>query len=252
LNNQPFIHGEKFSFKPTQNFEFGVSRTVLFGGQGAPVNTSTFLRSVFSTGTGDEENDPGDRRSAFDAQYRIPGLRRCLTGYVDGFTEDEPFPVNYPTESAWISGFAYRCVAGLPHLTIRAEGLISPHHDMAFPGYFYFNVHYLSGYTNNRQLIGSWIGREADGEQLWATWQFSPRSSIELSGRNMTAASEFLRGGTLRDLRVTGDFAIRPDWQLRLEEQTERWNFPLLSSQPQHNAEFTFQLSYRPIARTKP
>ncbi len=252
LNNQPFIHGEKFSFKPTPNFEFGVSRTVLFGGKGAPVNISTFLRSVFSTGTGDEGNDPGDRRSAFDAQYRIPGLRECLTGYVDGFTEDEPFPVVYPTESAWISGLAFRCVPRVPHLTIRAEGLLSPHHDMAFPGYYYFNVHYLSGYTNNHQLIGSWIGREGDGEQFWATWQLSPRSSVEISGRNMTAASEFLQGGTLRDLRVTADLAIRRNWQLRLEEQTEWWHFPLLSSRPQRNAELTFQITYRPIARMTP
>jgi Capsule assembly protein Wzi len=251
VDDQPFIHGEKFSFKPTPNFEFGVSRTVLWSGKGAPANVSTFLRSVFSTGTGDEGNDPGDRRSAFDAQYRIPGLRQCLTEYVDGFTEDEPFPVNYPTQSTWISGFALRCVPHADHLTIRAEDLLSPHHDMAFPGYFYFNVYNLSGYTNNRQLIGSWIGREGNGEQLWATWQRSPRSSVALSGRNMTAASEFLRGGTLRDLRVAADLAIHPEWQLSLEEQTEWWRFPLLSSEPQHNAEFTIQLSYRPIARMK-
>ncbi len=48
LSDQPFIHGEKVSFKPTPNFEFSVSRTVIFGGTGSPVNTSTFLRSVFS------------------------------------------------------------------------------------------------------------------------------------------------------------------------------------------------------------
>jgi hypothetical protein len=252
LGDQPFIHGEKLSFKPTQNFEFGVSRTVLFGGTGAPVNISTFLRSVFSTGTGNEENDPGDRRVAFDAQYRIPGLRQCLTGYLDTFSDDQPFPLVYPTESSWTSGLFLRCVPKLPHLTVRAEGLISPHRDFAFPGFYYFNVHYLSGYTNNRQLIGSWIGREGDGEQFWGTWQLSSRSSVELSGRNMTVASEFLQGGTLRDLRIAMDLAIRPEWQLHLEEQTEWWRFPLLSAQPQHNAEFTFQLSYRPIARTKP
>jgi Capsule assembly protein Wzi len=166
LSDQPFIHGQKVSFKPTENFEFGVSRTVLFGGAGAPVTTHTFLRSVFSTSTGNEQNDPGDRRVAFDAQYRIPGLRNCLTGYFDGFSDDQPFPVAYPTESVWLFGFFLRCVPGLPHVTIRAEGLLSPHRDLAFPGFFYFNVHYLSGYTNNRQLMGSWIEREGDGEQV--------------------------------------------------------------------------------------
>jgi len=251
LGDQPFIHGEKVSFKPTPNFEFGVSRTVLFGGTGSPVNSSTFLRSVFSAATANGPNDPGDRRAAFDAQYRIPGLRNCLTGYFDGFSEDQPFPLAYPTESAWLSGFFLRCVPHLPRLTFRAEGLLAPHRDLTFPGFFYFNVHYLSGYTNNRQLIGSWIGREGDGEQAWATWNLSPHSSLELSGRNMTVNQELLRGGTLRDLRATVNLALSPEWQLRLQEQTEWWRFPLLSAAPRHDAAFTLQLTYHPIGRTK-
>lgn len=251
LGDQPFIHGEKFSFKPIPNFEFSVSRTVIFGGTGAPVNSSTFLRSVFSVSTENGANDPGDRREAFDAQYRIPGLRNCLTGYFDGFSEDQPFPLAYPTESAWLSGFFLRCVPRLPRLTFRAEGLLSPHRDLTFPGFFYFNVHYLSGYTNNRQLIGSWIGREANGQQAWATWHLSPHSSVELSGRSMTVNREFLSGGTLRDLCTTVDVALRPEWQLRVEEQTEWWHFPLLSASPQHNVAFTLQLSYRPIGKVR-
>lgn len=251
LRDQPFIHGEKISFKPTPNFEFSVSRTVVFGGTGSPVNSSTFLHSVFSASTENGTNDPGDRRQAFDAQYRIPGLRNCLTGYFDGFSDDQPFPLAYPTESAWLSGFFLRCVPHLSRMTFRAEGLLSPHRDLTFPGFFYFNVHYLSGYTNNRQLIGSWIGREANGQQAWATWHLSPRSSIELSARSMTVNREFLRGGSLRDLRATVDIALRPEWQLRLQEQTEWWHFPLLSAAPQHNAAFMLQLSYRPIGRVR-
>lgn len=250
LANQPWIHGEKFTFEPTPNFQFGVSRTVLFAGANAPLTTATFLRSVFSGGTGNEEKDPGDRRIAFDAAYRIPALRECVTGYLDTFTEDEPFPLNYPRRSVWISGFMLRCVPRLPHLTIRAEGMFSPHRD-EFPGYYYFNVHYLSGYTNNRQLIGSWIGREGQAEQLWATWHVSPRSSVELSGRSMNVSGEFLRGGSLRNVRIVADFALRPEWQIRMEDQEEWWRFPLLSSQPQRDNEFTFQLSYRPMERSK-
>jgi hypothetical protein len=252
LNDQPFIHGQKVSFKPTENFEFSVSRTVLFGGAGVPVTTHTFLRSFFSTSGGEEQRDPGDRRIAVDAQYRIPGLRNCLTGYVDGFSEDQPFPVVYPTESAWLSGFYLRCVPGLPRVTVRAEGLLSPHRDLAFPGFFYFNVHYLSGYTNNRQLMGSWIGREGDGEQVWTTWSLSPRSSIEANFRGMNVNHEFLQGGALRDFKVAANLQLRPEWHLRLENQAEWWRFPALSAAPQRNDAFTLQLSYRPLSRTKP
>jgi len=251
LSDQPFIHGEKISFKPTPNFEFSLSRTTIFGGTGSPVNFHTYLRSVFSFGTGNGNNDPGDRRQAFDASYRIPGLRQCLTGYFDTFADDQPFPLVYPTESVWLPGFFLRCVPRLPRLTVRAEGLLSPHRDLAFPGFFYFNAHYQSGYTNNRQLIGSWIGREAQGEQVWATWNFSPHSLLELSGRNQVVSREFLQGGSLRDLRATADIALNPEWQLRVEEQTEWWRFPLLSATPQRNAAFTIQLSYQPLERTK-
>jgi len=224
---------------------------VIFAGEGAPFTTHTFLRSIFSVSTGNEQNDPGDRRVAVDATYRIPGLRKCLTGYVDGFTEDQPFPPIYPTESAWISGFFLRCVPGLPRVTVRAEGLLSPHRDLAFPGFFYFNVHYLSGYTNTRQLMGSWIGREGDGEQVWTTWNLSPRSSIEASYRGMTVNREFLQGGALRDFRVAANLQLRPEWYLGLEDQAEWWRFPLLSATPKRNNEFTIQLSYMPIGRVK-
>jgi hypothetical protein len=251
LKDQPFIHGEKVCFKPTPNFEFSVSRTTIFGGTGSPVTAHTLLRSVFSGATDNGDSDPGDRRQAVDASYRIPGLRQCLTGYFDGFADDQPFPLLYPTESVWLFGAFLRCVPHLPRLTMRAEGLLSPRRDLTFPGFFYFNVHYLSGYTNNRQLIGSWIGREAQGEQAWATWHLSPHSVLELSGRSQNVNREFLQGGTLRDLRAAADIALHPEWQLRLEEQTEWWQFPLLSATGQRNAAFTIQLSYNPLGRAK-
>jgi hypothetical protein len=91
------------------------------------------------------------------------------------------------------------------------------------------------------------IGREVDGEQLWTTWQMSPRSSVELSGRSMTVNREFMQEASLRDLRVTADFSIHPEWQLHLEDQKDRWRFPLLS----RNAECPTQLSCGPIGRAK-
>jgi hypothetical protein len=86
---------------------------------------------------------------------------------------------------------------------------------------------------------------------LWATWQVSPRSSIEVSGRSLNVSREFLSGGTVRDLSFVADLSIHREWQLLLEDQVEWWRFPLLTSQPQRDNAFTFQLSYRPIGGTK-
>ena len=49
LGNQPFINGQKFSFKPSPALEFSVARTTIFAGAGAGFTTSTFLRSLSST-----------------------------------------------------------------------------------------------------------------------------------------------------------------------------------------------------------
>ncbi len=72
LNNQPFINGQKVSFKPSPNLEFSLSRTAIFAGAGVGFTTNSFLRSLFSTGNSTGTNDPGDRRSAVDVQYTVP------------------------------------------------------------------------------------------------------------------------------------------------------------------------------------
>jgi hypothetical protein len=246
LNNQPFINGQKFSFKPTPELEFSVSRTAIFAGAGVGFTTNSFLRSLFSTGNSTGTNDPGDRRSDVDVQYTVPKLHNLLKLYVDTFTDDELFPLAYPTHSAWSPGFYVARLPHLPHVDFRAEGYLTPRR--TFPGFYYFNVHYLSGYTNDRQLLGDWIGRESNGYQLWSNWWFSSRSSVQVSARHQTASDVFLRGGSLRDLNVSTDLALNRHWQLAAAVQQERWSFPLLSTTTKNNLTTTIQLSFHPKA----
>ena len=247
LNDQPFINGQKISFKPSPNLEFSISRTTIFAGAGAPFTTKSFLRSLFSTGnSAPGANDPGDRRAAVDVQYTVPKLHNLLKLYVDTFTDDEVFPLAYPTHSAWSPGFYVARLPHLPHMDFRAEGYLTPRR--TFPGFYYFNVHYLSGYTNDRQLLGNWIGRESNGYQLWSTWWISPRSSVQVHARQQNASSVFLRGGDLRDLGVNADLALSPHWRVGAAVQQERWRFPLLADSSKNNVTATIQLSYRPKA----
>jgi hypothetical protein len=247
LGNQPFIDGQKFSFKPRPDLEFSISRTTIFAGAGAGFTTASFLRSLFSVGnSAPGRTDPGDRRVDFDAQFTVPKLHDLLKIYVDTFTDDEFFPLAYPTHSAWSPGFYVARLPHLPHVDFRAEGYLTPRR--SFPGFYYFNVHYLSGYTNDRQLLGSWIGRESNGYQLWTTWWISPRSSVQLRARDQNAASVFLRGGSLRDLEVSTDLALSQHWQLSAAVQQERWRFPLFSATTHNNLTTTIQLSFNPKA----
>ena len=44
----PLINAEKITLQLTQNFELGFTRSAIFGGDGHPVTTGSFLRSIFS------------------------------------------------------------------------------------------------------------------------------------------------------------------------------------------------------------
>ena len=216
----------------------------MFGGPGIPVTWGNFWRSVFSTSGSNGSDDPGDRRAAFDVQYRIPGLRNWLTFYCDSFADDEVFPLAQPNHSVWAPGIYLPRLPHLAKVDFRAEGLVTP--ERLFPGFFYFNVHYLSGYTNDRQLIGSWIGRQGSGFQVWSTYWMSARSKIQASYRGAWVDHSFLQGGWVKDASVLTEFSLRPDISIQASVQYERWSFPLLSTSKMTNISSSIQITYAP------
>ena len=59
LVDQPFITGQKLSFKPSPNLELGIGASILVGGTGVPFTSHTFLQAAFSTAsTGTQEVPP--------------------------------------------------------------------------------------------------------------------------------------------------------------------------------------------------
>jgi hypothetical protein len=250
LSDQPFIHGQKLTVKPSPNLEIGITRTAIFGGPGFPVTVTSFGRSLFSVGNSGTYSDPGDRRAGFDASYRVPKLRNWLVFYTDVFSDDELFPLAYPTHSAWSPGIYLPKIPKLHKLDFRAEGAITPSRGL-FPGFYYFNVHYRSGYTNDRQLLGSWIGRQGSGLQLWTTYWFSTRNKVQLTYRNMWVDHDFLKGGALKDVGGHAQFLLSSQLSLDASLQWERWTFPILSRTSRSNVVASLQLAYQPHWRLK-
>ena len=156
VDPQPFIHGQRISFKPTRNLEFGVSRTTIYGGPGYPLTTHTLLRSLFSTtneritAVGGSPDKPGDRRSGLDFSYRLPGLRKWVTFYGDGFADDQFSPIGYFDRSAWRTGLYFPQFPHIPKLDLRVEGVYTdnPLGGNLGNGFYYFNLTWRSGYTN--------------------------------------------------------------------------------------------------------
>ena len=152
ISPQPFIHGEKISFKPTQNLEFGMGVTAMFGGPGLPVTLGNYFRTYYVHSTIAATN-PGKRISAFDFSYRIPGLRNWLTVYSDSLVVDEISPIG-STRPTVNPGIYMPRIPKMPKLELRIEALRTTHTTEFPPGFVYFDQRrFRDGYTNNGNLM---------------------------------------------------------------------------------------------------
>ena len=108
---RPVMHGEKISFKPTQNLELGFSRTVEMGGVGRPLTLRAIWNSYTSVTSLKNEtpaNDPGKRTGGFDFTYRLPFLRNWVTLYADSLSDDDPSPLAAPRQAGLNQGSIFR------------------------------------------------------------------------------------------------------------------------------------------------
>ena len=249
LHPQPIVHGERFSFRPTPNFEFGMSRTTDYGGPGYPLTWHTFLRSVFSTDQTipGAPNKPGSRRSGVDFSYRIKG---GLTFYADGMTEHDTIsPIVGPDVAAWLGGLYIPRLPGLRKMDFRAEGVYTdpPIGGNVGSGFFYYNPTWLSGFTNNGQLMGDWVGREGQGVRVWTSYWLNARNKLQFEFRHLKVSHEFItNGGTETDGGVHADIWVRPNFSISAAVQYETWSFPVIAPTQQSDVASSIQLTFWP------
>ncbi len=252
LNPQPIVHGERFSFKPTPNFEFGLSRTTDYGGPGYPLTLHTFLRSVFSiTQTAPGAADkPGARRSGLDFSYRFPRLHG-LTFYADAFTQHDTYsPLVGPDVAAWLGGIYLPRLPKIPKMDFRAEGVETdpPIGGNVGSGFFYYNQTWTTGFQNAGHLMGNWVGREGQGVQAWTTYWFTPRNKVQFGFRHLKVSREFIvpTGGTQTDASVRADFWVRSSFSVSAVVQYEAWTYPVIAPTRQSDVSSSVQLSFWP------
>ena len=248
---QPYINGQRFSFKPTRNFEFGFSRTGIQGGPGIPLTFGVLGHSIFTASSAlpGSPEDPGDRRSGMDWSYRLPKLRNWVTFYGDAFAEDQPSPIAYWDRSAFRAGLYFSHMPKLPKLDLRMEGVYTdiPAGGALSHGFFYFNFRFKEGYTNNGELLGSWIGRQGQGAQAWANYWLGPRNRVQVNFRHQKVSQQFVPGGgTLTDVGVRGDYWPTQTIGLTSSIQYERWLFPIIQFGPERNVSASVGIQFQP------
>jgi hypothetical protein len=253
--NDPWVHVEKISLRPTENLEFGFERTVIWGGKGhEPINLHSFLRSFFSLTAATpavkiSSADPGARFGAFDFSYRLPFVRNWLTLYSDSEVHDDLSPIDAPRRASWRPGIYLSHVPGIPRLDLRLEAASTdPPITNSNGGHFmYYEYVQQQGYTNQGQLFGDWIGREDKGGQGWITYHLSGNEWLQVGVRNQKAAKDFIRGGTtLNDISFQVVKRIGKDFELNGNFAYERWKAPIYLTGQQTVTTTTLQLTWFP------
>ncbi|MGE5053092.1 MAG: capsule assembly Wzi family protein [Acidobacteriota bacterium] len=244
LHPEPFLSGGKISFKLTPNFEFGMAKTTVYGGPGNPLNITTFLDSNF--GRHYQGDVLGDGRTSADFSYRLPGLRNWLTLYGETLSEDEPSPIPYMRRNASQSGLYLAKIPGISKLDLRLEGGYTD--PVAFCGIcIYTNAQYSSGYSNDGRLIGTWIGRASQGEQIRTNYWLGARKKIGFELRHRKLDSGYIAGGgTQNDVSVNADFWTHQGFRLTGNVQYEQWQIPLLAAKRQSDVSASVQFSFWP------
>jgi membrane-associated phospholipid phosphatase len=240
---QPFIHGNKISFHASANLEFGMGVTAIFGGPGLPFTWHEFLRSYYGHNANIASN-PAKRFSGFDLTYRFPGLRKWLTLYTDSLVGDEVSPLG-STRPMLNPGLYLPQLPKLPKLELRVEGF------KAEPrlGTIYIDRRYHSGYTNDGNLIGSWIGRQALGGQAWVKYSFSARTNLQIGYRHQEVDHYLAGGGRLNDFSAAAECRLGPRITVSGRAQYEEWSFPALRPGPESDFSTSVELTFHPELR---
>jgi hypothetical protein len=232
---KPFINAQKITFQLTEDFEVGFTRSAIFGGVGHPLTPNSIFRSFFSTASTGKtafgsSNDPGDRRSGFDFVLHMPGLKRYVTIYSDSLADDEPNPLASPHRSAWAPGLYLTQLPGLRHMDFRFETFSTWLYRGDEGGaFFYWNDQYRDAYTNDGNLFGSWVGRDARAYVASSTYWWSAKDKITALYKQIKTGSQFLPGGgTQTDISLNVQWQLRPNLLGTAFMQHERYFVPAL------------------------
>ena len=249
---RPLIHGEKISFKPTQNLEIGFSRLVEFGGAGRPLTAGAIWNSYASVKSSVNYRaavSPGKRTSGFDVSYRLPFVRNWASVYADSLGADEVTPLANPPRSALNTGIYLPRLPGIRRLDLRVEaGYTDATTSRSNNGeYVYWDLYYHDLSTNKGNLIGSWMGREGKGVGAVSTYSFSARNNIQFAYREAKVSKDFIPSGeTINDASMTVNRWLFDVVSLSASVQYEKWLAPVLAVDPQTDWTSSIRVTFWP------
>lgn len=95
--------GMRFTFRPIDGLDIGLSRAIMFGGEGRPEGASTIWNALIGRDNGQlEEDDPGNQLASIDARYGFAIGEQSMGLYAQMMGEDEAGA--FPARKSWLLG----------------------------------------------------------------------------------------------------------------------------------------------------
>ncbi|XOB91222.1 capsule assembly Wzi family protein [Pseudomonadota bacterium 24LQ007] len=166
IDNAKLI-GMRFTFRPVQGLDIGLSRAIMFGGEGRPENSSALWDALIGRDNSQDgaQNDPGNQLGSIDIRYGFALGHQSMGLYTQMMGEDEAGA--FPARKSWLLGTDW--TTGLfntdqqwflEYSNTTADDFLGD----AMPNVTYEHFQYRTGYRHHgRNLANSF---EGDAETL--------------------------------------------------------------------------------------
>jgi len=159
---RPNLTGVRISFKPHPAVELGLSRAMIFGGEGRPAYSfGDYLKAFTGNNESLSGNKENDQLGGFDASVLLPVEwlmpAKTVKLYTDWVGEDESGGL--PIDWGRLYGAKIFDIFGTGKTDLTVEYANDHTHK---PNEFYTHWLYKAGYTYNGRVIGHFMGTDSE------------------------------------------------------------------------------------------
>ncbi|MEP3589526.1 MAG: capsule assembly Wzi family protein [Marinobacter sp.] len=163
--------GMRFTFRPVQGLDIGLSRAIMFGGDGRPENGSALWDALIGKENGQqgEGQDPGNQLGSIDVRYGFSLGNQSMGLYAQMMGEDEAGA--FPARKSWLLGLDWTSSLlhsdqqwFLEYTNTTADDFLGE----ARPNVTYNHSGYTSGYRHYGRNMASSFEGDAEAVSMGA------------------------------------------------------------------------------------
>jgi hypothetical protein len=213
---KPYLTGMRVEFKPHPAVEIGLSRTMIFAGDGrSSYNIVDYFKAFLGSNEALAGNLDNDQLAGFDASVLLPVdsflPARNVKLYTEWIGEDEAGGL--PMDFGKIFGAKFYDIfrTGKTDLTIEYAN----NHVSGKPNVFYNHYIYQAGYTYKDRIIGHYMGTDSKDLFIRLTHYLSSDLILGLEYDKQTSDLSSSTNPTIARYQADITFFTRSNWQIQ-------------------------------------